>query len=141
MDLTGNSNPNRGWVLFDDSCGFCRRWVPFWAPTLRRSGYEIAPLQSRWVKERLQLPEEELFQDIRLLLVDGTQLRGADVYRHLMRRIWWAYPLFLLACAPVLGRIFDFAYRAFARNRYRFSTSCGLRNQSSEHADPDIPQR
>jgi len=34
-----------GWVLYDDSCGFCRRWVPFWAATLRKRGFEIAALR------------------------------------------------------------------------------------------------
>jgi hypothetical protein len=24
----------RGWVLYDDSCGFCRTWVPFWRKTV-----------------------------------------------------------------------------------------------------------
>ena len=23
-----------GWVLYDQGCGVCARWVPFWAPTL-----------------------------------------------------------------------------------------------------------
>src|SRR2546426_9560448 len=96
------SRTNRSWVLYDDSCGFCRRWVPFWAATLRRRGYNIAPLQSRWVRQRLQLSDEALLHDLRLLLADGTQVQGADVYRHVMKRIWWAYPMWVLACAPVL---------------------------------------
>ena len=33
----------KGWVLYDDGCGFCREWVPFWAPTLRKRGFGIAP--------------------------------------------------------------------------------------------------
>jgi len=77
----------------------------------------------------LKLSQEELSQDIRLLLVDGTQFRGADVYREVMRHIWWAYPLFVLACVPGLCHLFDFAYRTFAKNRFRFSSACGLRNQ------------
>ena len=64
--------------------------------------------------------------DIRLLGVDGSLLSGADVYRHLMRRIWWAYPLFLLSKLPGLSQGFDWAYRTFARHRMRISTSCGL---------------
>ena len=38
-----------------------------------------------------------------------------------MRRIWWAYPLYLLSAAPLLSRVFDWAYRTFAINRHRFS--------------------
>jgi predicted DCC family thiol-disulfide oxidoreductase YuxK len=116
-----------GWVLFDGSCGFCRNWVVYWAPTLRRRGFEIAALQEPWVKERLCAPsEDELLSDFRLLLSDARQLRGADAYRYLMRRIWWAYPIYLLAVTPILRQVFDWGYRAFADNRYHISRSCRL---------------
>jgi predicted DCC family thiol-disulfide oxidoreductase YuxK len=113
-----------GWVLYDDSCGFCRRWVPFWANTLRKRGFAIAPLQSEWVVERLKVPPGDLLFDLRLLLEDGRQVRGADVYRHMMRRIWWAYPLYLLSVAPLLRVVFNWAYRTFADNRHLVSHAC-----------------
>ncbi len=115
-----------GWILYDDSCGFCRRWVPFWEDTLRKRGLAIAPLQADWVVQRLNASDEDLLFDLRLLLADGTQIRGADVYRYAMRRIWWAYPMYLLSIAPVLRRVFDWSYRTFANNRYRFSRGCRL---------------
>ena len=115
-----------GWVLYDDSCGFCRRWVPFWKETLRKRGFAIAALQSEWVQQRLSMPDADLLQDLRLLLVDGNQVRGADVYRYVMARTWWAYPLYLLAAAPLLRRGFDWGYRTFAVNRHRFSRACRL---------------
>jgi predicted DCC family thiol-disulfide oxidoreductase YuxK len=118
-----------GWVLYDDSCGFCRWWVPFWAGALSKRGFAIAPLQSKWVMQRLEMPNDEdadLLIDLRLLLADGSQVRGADVYRYVMRRIWWAYPLYLLSVAPLLRGAFDWGYRTFADNRYRFSRACRL---------------
>lgn len=127
-----NEIPGRGWVLYDDSCGFCRTWVPFWAPTLRKRGYVIAPLQCEWAGRRLGLSREIMATDLRLLLVDGSQVQGSDVYRHVMRRIWWAYPLFLLSCVPGLRSLFDLAYRTFATQRFRFSRACGL----SGHVEP-----
>jgi predicted DCC family thiol-disulfide oxidoreductase YuxK len=115
------------WVLYDDSCGFCRRWVPFWGDTLRRRGFAVAPLQSEWFREKMTGPEDDdLLRDLRLLLADGRQVRGPDVYRYVMRRIWWAYPLYLLSIAPWLRSVFDWSYRTFARNRYRFSRACRL---------------
>ncbi|MGH7930422.1 MAG: DCC1-like thiol-disulfide oxidoreductase family protein [Candidatus Binatia bacterium] len=83
-------------------------------------------MQSQWVQQRLNPPTDDLLQDLRLLLSDGNEARGADVYRYVMRRIWWAYPLYLLSVAPLLNHIFDFCYRAFANNRYRFSRACRL---------------
>jgi predicted DCC family thiol-disulfide oxidoreductase YuxK len=126
------ADQGEGWVLYDDSCGFCRRWVPFWEATLKRRGYKIAPLQATWVRERLGLSQDALLEDLRLLLADGKMVQGADVYRHCMKRIWWAYPLYLLACAPILRQIFDWSYRTFARNRFRFSKACGLAVSNTE---------
>jgi predicted DCC family thiol-disulfide oxidoreductase YuxK len=118
--------PVRSWILYDGGCGFCRRWVPFWGPTLARRGIGIAPLQADWVRHRLGLSEEEALSDIRLLHETGGAIRGADVYRYVMRRIGWARPLGWLAGLPLLRTIFDAAYRSFARHRHRFSKACGL---------------
>jgi uncharacterized protein YqjF (DUF2071 family) len=125
-----------GWVLYDGGCGVCTRWVPFWAPTLARLGLAIAPLEEPWVAARLALPPEALTADIRLLFRGGRQLAGADVYRYVMRRLWWAYPLYVLAAAPGLRRVFDAAYRAFANNRLGISASCGLRPAQRSAASP-----
>ena len=115
-----------GWILYDDSCGICRRWIPFWENALQRRGFDIAPLQADWVRAKLKLSEPELLSDLRLLLADGSQIRGADVYRYAMRRIWWAWPAYLFSITPGLRNIFDWGYRKFAANRYRASTVCGL---------------
>ena len=121
------ANPKpRGWILYDDSCGFCRRWIPFWKSTLRRRGLEIAPLQADWVREKLSLSESEILRDLRLLLADGSQICGADVYRYAMRRIWWARPAYLFSICPGLRNIFDWGYRTFATNRFHISSACGL---------------
>jgi len=42
-------NPIKGWALYDDRCGFCRRWIPFWAAALRKRGFGVAPLPKRLV--------------------------------------------------------------------------------------------
>jgi len=120
------ANP-AGWILYDDSCGFCRRWVPFWERTLRARGFGIAPLQSDWVREQLRLGENELLQDLRLLLATGEQIRGADTYRYAMKRIWWAYPIYLFSIAPIGRNLFDFGYRKFAKHRYQISQACRLK--------------
>ena len=117
----------RGWVLFDRSCGFCSRWVRYWVRPLQNHGFEIAALQEDWVRKRLGFPaEEDLLLDLRLLLGDGRQVRGAEAYRYVMRRIWWAYPIYLLSVAPVLRHLFDRACRTFADNRYHFSRTCRI---------------
>jgi predicted DCC family thiol-disulfide oxidoreductase YuxK len=120
------NTPTRGHILYDAHCGICSRWVPFWLPTLQRLRLDIAPLQSPWVHSQLPLPPETLLSDIRLLFTDGQHLAGADVYRYVMRRTWWAYPLYLLSITPFLKSLFNAAYRAFARRRLRLSRACHL---------------
>lgn len=118
--------PPNGVILYDGECGFCRRWAPYWEETLRKRGIAIAPLQSPWVKERLKLPEEELMRDMRLLLPDGSQKIGADAYRHALRLIWWAWPLYFFSIIPGGRHLFNWGYKTFARNRYRVSKTCQL---------------
>ena len=115
-----------GWILYDDGCGFCRRWVPFWEGTLKRRGFEIATLQSPWVQEKLAAIQGDPVDDLRLLLANGEVISGADAYRYAMRRIWWAYPVFLVSKLPVFGALFDVSYRWFARHRHQVSAACGL---------------
>jgi predicted DCC family thiol-disulfide oxidoreductase YuxK len=130
--MTRDTSQPSGWVLFDGSCGFCRTWVMYWADTLRKRGFQVAPLQDAWVRQRLASSdeaswnEEDLLRDLRVLLEGGQELRGADAYRYVMRRIWWTYPLYLLSVLPLMRRLFDLAYRAFADNRYHFSAACQL---------------
>jgi predicted DCC family thiol-disulfide oxidoreductase YuxK len=123
--------PN-GWILYDGACGFCSYWVPRFSVTLKRLGLGIAPLQSAWVEERTGLAPDVLSADLRLLHPDGRITSGPDVYRYVMRRVWWAYPLFLLSRLPLLDRVFNRSYRVFARHRVQISSRCGLVPPSSE---------
>jgi predicted DCC family thiol-disulfide oxidoreductase YuxK len=118
-----------GWILYDDSCGICRRWVPFWENTLKRRGFAIAPLQADWVRQKTGLDENELRQDLRLLLASGELISGANTYRYAMRRIWWTLPFYWLSIAPIGRKLFDFGYRKFADNRLQISQACGLSNR------------
>lgn len=123
----------RGWVLYDGVCGFCSRWVPFRENTLRKRGFLIAPLQADWVAEKFNLSENEVTSDFRLLLAHGEKLAGAEVYRYLMRRIWWATPLYFLSTLPILRDLFNAGYRAFADNRYWISRRCHLPARRDEN--------
>lgn len=116
----------KGWILYDDSCGFCRRWIPFWENTLLKRGFAIAPLQANWVKEKLQADEKDLLRDLRLLLAGGEQIQGADVYRYAMKRIWWAYPFYLFSIVPLCRNLFNWGYKTFAAHRYKVSRICKI---------------
>ena len=116
-----------GVVLYDGQCGFCSRWVKYWAGTLARSGFGIASLDEPWVAERLRMPQEELLADIRLLTAGDQLISGADVYLYVTRRIWWAWPFYAIFSLPGFNRLIHVGYRRFARNRYCVSHACKLR--------------
>jgi predicted DCC family thiol-disulfide oxidoreductase YuxK len=127
------------WVLYDGACGLCSRWVPFWKGTLEKRGIGIATLQEPWVAARLStqgVPADSLLDDLRIL-VDGSGevIVGADAYRFAFRRIWWAWPFYVLSVTPGLRFLFNRGYRAFAENRYRVSKACRIEVRPPDSGD------
>ena len=125
----------QGCVLYDEECGVCRAAVPFFGETLRKRGFTFAALQSEWVRKRIEIPQDGELHYIRLLLPDGRQILGADVYRYVMRRVWWSWPIYLLSVVPLLRLVFDWGYRMFANNRYWVARMCGLPRAGEMEAD------
>ena len=135
--MTQAPDDMRGWILYDGSCGFCSKWVPFWSTTLASQDLGFAPLQADWVKDRIDMPEEELLSDLRLLLDTGEVISGPDVYRHVMGHAWWLTPLYLLSVIPGLSHLFDWSYRTFANHRYEVSAACRLPAELTKTDEPD----
>lgn len=120
----------RGWVLYDGLCGFCSWWIPYWKNTIKRNGYEIAAVQTDWVRQEIGPRVEELNSDIRLLLNDGTLINGADAYIYGMRQVWWSWPFGFVLGLPIFRQITWKFYKVFNRNRFLVSKICKL--------DPEI---
>lgn len=121
-----NDGEPLGWVLYDGACGFCTWWIPFWRATIQRAGYDIAPLQAPWVRDRTQLPEASVDRDILLLMRDGTLIHGADAYIFGMRHVWWSSPVGFLLGLPGFRQLTWMFYRWFNRNRFFVSKVCRL---------------
>jgi predicted DCC family thiol-disulfide oxidoreductase YuxK len=117
----------RGWVLFDADCASCSAWARRFRRTLESRGFELAPLQSPRVRTLLNLPDDELLREMRLLTADGKVVGGADALIHLARRIWWAWPVYALARLPGVPALLAAAYRWFAARRHCLTGSCGMR--------------
>jgi len=115
-----------GVVLYDGQCGFCSRWVNYWAGTLARRGFDVASLGEPWVADKIKMTPEALITDIRLLTADGALISGADVYLYVARRIWWAWPFYAIFSLPGFNRLIRVGYRWFAQNRHHISHVCKL---------------
>jgi predicted DCC family thiol-disulfide oxidoreductase YuxK len=116
----------RGWLLYDGRCPFCRAGVRRCGGIAVKRGYGLAPLQRRWVVERLAARSEPVPDAMLLLLPDGTLLEGVDGYLHLCRRIWWGWPLGLIGALPGIHWLLGRLYAWVARNRLGISRTCGL---------------
>lgn len=119
-----------GWVLYDGACGFCSWWIPYWKQAIRRCGYEIASVQSKWVQEQVKIPNEPLNNDIRLLLRNGKLINGADAYIYGMQRVWWSRPLGYVLGLPGFRWLTWKFYKIFNRNRFLVSKICRLPPES-----------
>jgi predicted DCC family thiol-disulfide oxidoreductase YuxK len=117
----------KGWVLFDGNCSLCCGSARFFSHTLDRHGIALAPLQTAWVRERLGLPEGEPPVEMRLLLANGNAPGGADAILEIARRIWWGWPLFVLAKLPGIKPMLRAMYRIIAANRYCANGACKIR--------------
>ncbi len=87
----------RGWVLYDGNSPRCCALAARLERAVTRCGYDLAPWQSPWVQECLDLGGPERAADWRVVTKDGRILAGAGAMAHLSRRVWWACPWLLLA--------------------------------------------
>jgi predicted DCC family thiol-disulfide oxidoreductase YuxK len=127
-----SASPSKGWILYDGRCGFCFCWVHFWEKGVKRRGFAIKDLQSASADGSLQIPPENLLEDIQVLTRSGKLESGANAYLYVARRIWWARPFYAIFRLPGFNWMLWWGYRWFNRNRYRISGYCPL----PEPSDP-----
>ena len=118
--------PAAGWVCYDGECAFCLRWLRRVERPLLRRGFRFVPLQTPWVKAKLNLPEAELLTEMRLLLPDNYILGGADAAVVLARYVWWLWPLWFVSHIPGAMPILRASYRFIARNRHCSNDRCEI---------------
>ena len=116
----------RGWVLYDGgSPAFCRLAAQL-ENALTRRGFDLAPLQTPWVCECLDLPEGDCTEKIYVLTVQGKCFAGIPALLYIARHIWWAWPLIATTRVPGLRRIVSRLYGN--RESYHKMTGWTLRS-------------
>lgn len=124
------SENKKHWLLYDGTCRFCLGMVNRWRGTLECRGFGFAALQDEWVRERLDLPEEELLREMRVLTRCGKVLGAADAFAFLWGKIWWCWPLWILAHIPGVRWLINRAYRWVAAHRNCLGGTCSLHDHS-----------
>jgi predicted DCC family thiol-disulfide oxidoreductase YuxK len=121
-DAKGESPTN--WVFYDGDCALCTGSVRRFAPFLKSYRFSFLPLQTAWVRDRLGLPADAPLKEMALLTDDGRKFGGAEAVVQIARRIWWAWPLFVLAHLPGVAWFLDAAYRFVAKRRNCVNDAC-----------------
>jgi predicted metal-dependent hydrolase/predicted DCC family thiol-disulfide oxidoreductase YuxK len=117
---------NSGWIFYDGDCSFCVNSVRRFERMLKRSGFVPVQFQNSWACVRLDLkPDSELTEMI-VLTLDGQKFGGADGIAQIARRIWWAWPLFVISQIPGIYFIFRAIYRRVAANRHCLGGACQI---------------
>jgi len=126
MTKTDGAAPAAGWLAYDDTCGFCVRWARRAQGVLLRRGVRLAPLSMPWVRKRLGLRDGERAEQMWLMLSDGRDIGGADAAIELGRRVWWAWPLAMIAGLPGVRGVMRWGYRRIAARRTCVGKVCLL---------------
>jgi predicted DCC family thiol-disulfide oxidoreductase YuxK len=115
-----------GWVLYDGECPLCTGAAARFAPLLQRHRFRLAPLQTPWVRSRLDLAPDAPLTEMKLLAADGSAHGGAEALVQIARRIWWAWPLFAFAHLPGAMNLLRALYRRLAAKRHCLDRACQL---------------
>ncbi|MEE2886278.1 MAG: DCC1-like thiol-disulfide oxidoreductase family protein [Planctomycetota bacterium] len=119
------------WLFYDGTCRFCIGMVERWRRPLEQRGFGFAALQEDWVRNQLDLPEQELLQEMRVLSSSGRVRGAADALVFIWGRIWWCWPLWLIAQVPGVHWLLDQAYRWIAARRNCISGTCSVHAHSN----------
>ena len=87
-------------MLYDADCSMCVGLAHRLSGVLRRARFDLAPLQTPWVRRRLGLGDASPIREMAVLSSAGTVVGGADAVVLVARRIWWAWPLWVFAMLP-----------------------------------------
>lgn len=119
----------QGWVLYDGDCSLCAAAAARFAPMLHRHHFNLALLQTPWVRQRLGLTPNALLIEMKLLAADGRIYGGADALLQIARTIWWVWPVYALAQIPGAMVLIRAVYRVIAKNRHCLNGACLIQKQ------------
>ena len=125
-----------GWVLYDADCRYCTTLARRFRAVLAARHFELLPLQTPWVRQKLDLADRELLAEMRLLKPDGSMLGGVDALLEISRPFPLAWPIRQLAQFAAIKNIFHGIYRWIARHRHCAGGVCEISGIAAEQPSP-----
>src|SRR5262249_47472408 len=117
----------QAWVLFDGECSYCVSLARFLQRVIAGYQFGFLPLQTPWVRDLLNLSDQELLSQMRVLTVGGRLYGGADALFEIARRVWWARPFFWLSHFPGIKGGARKLYGWMAMRRHCFGGACSIK--------------
>ena len=113
--LTVERPPPAPTLIYDASCGFCRRWVARLKRWDRQDRIRLLPLQDPAAPALARRPVEELQRAVHLVRPDGGGFSGARAARELLAYLPGGWLLRWLLYFPGATLVGDWVYRWVAR--------------------------
>jgi predicted DCC family thiol-disulfide oxidoreductase YuxK len=113
-------------IFYDGDCRFCTAGANRWGPLCARHGFVMTPLQSPAARQRLNLAEGEIPDEMKVETRTGPILGGVDAILYIARHIPLAWPLWLLGQVPFLHSLFVSRYQKFAATRNCRNGACRI---------------
>src|SRR6266403_111089 len=135
------SVPFRGWIFYDEDCGFCRNLALRLEQVFAKRGFYFELLQRQWVRDRLALTPPQALEEMRVLTADGQVYGGADAVIFLARQLWWAAPFAALARFAFIHVLVDRSYGWVATQRTCAQKLGGTCFRTSHSAANALPRR
>jgi predicted DCC family thiol-disulfide oxidoreductase YuxK len=136
-----DNNRSSASVFYDADCRFCVNAARRFEGVLARRWVELVPLQIPGASAELGVPDDRLLDEMRLRLNDGTVLGGAAAVVEIARRIWWAWPLWVLSRLPGAMRPIRATYGWIARHRRCPNDACAAQARGDVSAPAVLPRR
>ena len=116
-------------MLFDEACGFCRRWICRWRQTTGDQVEYVALQDPRVAEQFPELPGKQLEESVHLVEPGGAVYRGAEAVFHSLlwtpptvrRPLFPRLALWLYGRVPGFALISEWAYGKVAQHRVLFS--------------------
>ena len=113
--MTVERSPSAPTLIYDASCGFCRRWVARLKRWDRHDRLRLLPLQDPAAPALARRPREELQRAAHLVRPDGGVFAGASAARELLAYLPAGWLLRAPLSLPGAMAAADFLYRWIAR--------------------------
>jgi len=123
----------RHWLIWDGTCGFCRRSSEWFARLDVRGEFRIVPYQDCPSPPMTPALRAASARAVQVVQSDGTVVSGGRAVIFLLREVGWHPRVMAIAARPPLVWLVEIGYRTVAKNRQFFSRL--LFRDHSRHLD------